>query len=85
MLGEVEVAARYHQAALEDSRRSGDRRSTAELLLLIAEAVRESRATPDSEDSVRALLEEASSLSHQIDWREGLQRIEERLAQLAPE
>ena len=38
-LGEPQVAARYHQAALEEARLAGDRRATAELLIVMAHAV----------------------------------------------
>jgi serine/threonine-protein kinase len=81
-LGELPVAARYHQAALEEARLAGDRRSTAELLIIMADAVQRSDQSPESRDSARALLLEASSLSQQIGWGEGIKLVEQQMAEL---
>ena len=81
-IGEPQVAARYHQAALEEARLAGDRRSTAELLIVMANAVQETERTPQSRGSARALLEEASSLSQQIEWGEGVRMVEQHIADL---
>ena len=57
-------------------RRVGDRRSTAELLLVLAD--------PQAVSAVdaRAWLKEADALSNQIGWQEGVQRSRAALAQL---
>ncbi len=84
LIGEPQVAARYHHAALEEARLAGDRRSTAELLIVMAHAVQATEQTPQSRGSARALLEEASSLSQQIEWGEGVRMVEQQIADLEP-
>ena len=79
-LGEPQVAAGYHQQAVEEARLAGDRRSTAELLIVMADALQEAGETPGSRTSARALLLEASSLSQQIGWGEGLRLVAEQMA-----
>lgn len=81
-LEEPQVARRYHEAALEEARLTGDRRSTAELLIVMAQAMQAAEPTAKSRGSARILLEEASSLSQQIGWVEGLKLVEQELDQL---
>jgi serine/threonine-protein kinase len=80
-LGQPRLAARHHRAALEEARLLGDRRSTADVLIVMADAVNAAEV-PDSRDSARALLMEASALSQQIGWDEGMRLIERQMADL---
>jgi hypothetical protein len=66
-LGEARNAAEHRRLAVEQLRRVGDRRTTAELLLALA--------TP-------AGLREAESLARQVGWQEGVDRSRAALAQL---
>ncbi len=75
-LGRLQHAAEHRRSAADEMRRVGDRRSTAELLLVLAD--------PQAVSAVdaRAWLKEADALSNQIGWQEGVQRSRAALAQL---
>ncbi|MCS6913289.1 MAG: protein kinase [Myxococcota bacterium] len=81
-LGDPQVAARHHELAVEEARLAGDRRSTAELLLVMADALQQAGRTPDRSWNVRALLQEASTLSQQVGWAEGLRLAAEHMASI---
>jgi serine/threonine-protein kinase len=68
LLGDNEAAARHRAAAVEEMRRLGDRRTTAELLFESAGAS-QFRIGLDS-------LEEARALAEEIGWAEGLRKVE---------
>ncbi len=75
-LGRGEYAVEHRRSAVDELRRVGDRRSTAELLLELAE--------PDSSSAAeaRAWLHEADQLANQVGWREGVSRSRARLEKL---
>ncbi|HZS42005.1 MAG TPA: protein kinase [Polyangia bacterium] len=75
--GKPAVAAEHRRRASDEMRRIGDRRSTAELLLALADPATAPRA------EARAWLTEADALANQVGWREGVQRSREALARLA--
>jgi hypothetical protein len=66
--GHAQKAERYRQAAIEEMRRLGDRRGTAELLLAGGDPTRRLlRITPAS-------LREARELADEVGWAEGVKR-----------
>ena len=66
--GNAVKAERYRQAAVDEMRRLGDRRGTAELLLAGAGPTRRLlRITPAS-------LREARELAAEVGWTEGVHR-----------
>jgi serine/threonine-protein kinase len=69
-------AAEHRRAAADEMRRVGDRRSTAELLLVLADPQAVSLV------DARAWLKEADALANQVGWQEGVQRSRKALAQL---
>ncbi len=72
-LGNVQKAERYRQAAVDEMRRLGDRRGTAELLLQGVDPTRTMlRITPGS-------LREARELALEVGWLEGAQRAGRRV------
>jgi tetratricopeptide (TPR) repeat protein len=75
-LGDGQRAAEHRRSAVEAMRSIGDRRSTAELLLLLADP--DAIPAPDA----RAWLKEADALAHQVGWQEGVERSRAALAQL---
>jgi hypothetical protein len=75
-MGKPQHAAEHRRSAAEEMRRVGDRRSTAELLLAMADP--EAVGPGDA----RAWLEEADALSSQIGWHEGVERSRAALEQL---
>jgi serine/threonine-protein kinase len=75
-LGRPQQAAENRRAAADEMRRVGDRRSTAELLLALADPQAVSAL------DARAWLKEADQLANQIGWQEGVQRSRAALAQL---
>ncbi len=67
-VGNLQKAERYRQAAIEEMRRLGDRRGTAELLLAGGDPTRRLlRITPGS-------LREARELAGEVGWAEGVRR-----------
>jgi serine/threonine-protein kinase len=75
-LGQVTQAVEARRQATVEMRRMGDRRSTAEMLIALADP----RLLPAGD--ARAWLREASTLSDQVAWIEGVQRSRAALAQL---
>ena len=75
-LGRLQHAAEHRRAAADEMRRVGDRRSTAELLLALADP--QAVPAPDA----KAWLREAEQLANQAGWQEGVQRSRAALAQL---
>ncbi len=72
-LGNVQKAERYRQSAVDEMRRLGDRRGTAELLLQGVDPTRTLlRITPAS-------LREARELALEVGWMEGAQRAGRRV------
>lgn len=66
--GDLERAETYRQAAVDEMRRLGDRRGTAELLLQGVRPTRTiQRISPES-------LEEARVLAQEVGWEEGIAR-----------
>jgi len=64
-VGETEKATSYRQAAIEELRQLGDRRSTAELILSVVAPTRTLlRITPPA-------LHEARALAREVGWTEG--------------
>jgi hypothetical protein len=76
-LGFAQNATEHRREAVEELRRIGDRRTTAELLIALADP-RGANA-----GDVRAWLTEADALSSQIRWQEGVARSRAALAQLS--
>jgi len=76
LLGQVTQAVEARRQATGEMRKMGDRRSTAELLIKLADP----RLLPAGD--ARAWLREASTLSDQVAWVEGVQRSRAALAQL---
>jgi serine/threonine-protein kinase len=74
-LGDSAAATESRRKAAGEMRRVGDRRSTAELLLELADP---SLVGPDA----KGWLREAAQLSHQVGWTEGAQRAKSSLAAL---
>ena len=75
-LGQQQRAAEHRRAAAEEMRRVGDRRSTAELLLAMADVNTVAR------EDARAWLKEADQLAQQLGWTEGIERSRQALMQL---
>jgi hypothetical protein len=75
-LGEPRHAAEHRRLAVEQLRRIGDRRTTAELLLALANPAGASLI------DMRAGLREAENLAKQVGWQEGVDRSRAALAQL---
>jgi hypothetical protein len=77
MLGDVQAALEHRRLAVEELRRVGDRRSTAELLIALAD--------PDGASAIeaKAWLAEADALAGQIGWQEGVDRSRAQLARLS--
>lgn len=75
-LGRPQHALEHRRAAADEMRRVGDRRSTAELLLALADP--QAVAPGDA----RAWLKEADQLANQVGWQEGVQRSRAALAQM---
>jgi hypothetical protein len=75
-LGYAQQATEHRRSALEVLRRMGDRRTTAELLIALA--------NPRGASAVdaRAWLTEADALAAQVGWHEGVLRSRAALAQL---
>ncbi|HEX9102797.1 MAG TPA: hypothetical protein VF997_11370, partial [Polyangia bacterium] len=76
-LGEAHDAVEHRRLAVEEHRRAGDRRTTAELLIALAD--------PEGASAVeaRAWLAEADALAGEIGWQEGVARSRAQLARLA--
>src|SRR5262249_7947833 len=75
-LGLRQHADEHGRQAVEAVRRAGDRRTTAELLIALADP-----NGPSAVDA-RALLAEADALAAEVGWQEGVDRSRARLAQL---
>ena len=75
-LKQPQHAADHRRSAAEEMRQVGDRRSTAELLLALADP--QAVAKVDA----RAWLKEADALSSQVGWQEGVDRSRAALAAL---
>ncbi len=77
MLGDTQGAVEHRRLAVEEVRRVGDRRTTAELLIALAD--------PQGASVVeaKAWLAEADALAAQIGWREGVDRSRAQLARLS--
>ncbi|HEY7957723.1 MAG TPA: protein kinase [Polyangia bacterium] len=75
-LGQGPRAAEHRRAAATEMRRFGDRRSTAELLITLADP----KAMPMVD--AKAWLREADALADEVGWQEGVQRSRAALAQL---
>src|SRR5262249_40542019 len=75
-LGWREKAVENRRQALEELRRIGDRRTTAELLIAMADP------SGASAGDARAWLEEADARAAEVGWQEGVDRSRARLAQL---
>jgi len=75
-LGQMSLAAESRRQAAGEMRQVGDRRSTAEMLITLADP------SLISAGDARAWLREASNLSNQVGWQEGVQRSRAALAQL---
>jgi hypothetical protein len=77
----VRTATEHRVQALELTRRLGDRRTTAELLIAdAATALAEGAVGPGS---LRG-LHEAAQLAAQVDWREGVAQSEQVLRRSQP-
>jgi hypothetical protein len=76
MLGSTEHAVEHRRQAVDELRRVGDRRSTAELLIALAD--------PEGASVVeaKAFLKEADVLAGEIGWQEGVDRSRAQLARL---
>jgi hypothetical protein len=75
-LGYPQQATDHRRYALEELRRVGDRRTTAELLIALADP------RGASAHDARAWLIEADTLAAQVGWHEGVARSRAALAQL---
>jgi tetratricopeptide (TPR) repeat protein len=75
-LGKAQNATEHRRQAVGEMRQVGDRRSTAELLLMLADP----QAVPKPD--ARAWLKEADQLSAQVGWNEGVERSRAALAAL---
>jgi serine/threonine-protein kinase len=75
-LARPQQAAEHRRSAAEEMRRVGDRRSTAEMLLALADP----QVVPGPD--AKAWLKEADQLANQVGWQEGVQRSRAALAQL---
>jgi hypothetical protein len=75
-LGYPQQATDHRRQALDELRRVGDRRTTAELLIALAHP-----GGADSGDA-RAWLTEADALAAQVGWHEGVIKSRAALAQL---
>jgi tetratricopeptide (TPR) repeat protein len=77
MLGLGQNAVEHRRLAVEELRRVGDRRSTAELLIALAD--------PQGASAVeaKAWLHEADVLAAEIGWQEGVDRSRAQLARLS--
>jgi tetratricopeptide (TPR) repeat protein len=75
-LAQPQKAAEHRRAAVESMRAAGDRRTTADLLLALAD--------PGAVSTVemKQWLKEADQLAHQVGWQEGVERSRAALAQL---
>jgi hypothetical protein len=74
--GRPAEAATHRRAAVTELRHLGDRRTTAEMLIALAEPA--GVGSPD----VRAWLTEADALAGQVGWQEGVERSRRALARL---
>ncbi|HXU74238.1 MAG TPA: protein kinase [Polyangia bacterium] len=76
MLGFADHAIEHRRSAVEELRRVGDRRSTAELLIALAD--------PEGASAVeaKAWLKEADVLAAEVGWQEGVDRSRAGLARL---
>jgi hypothetical protein len=76
MLGDVQQAVEHRRFAVEELRSVGDRRTTAELLIALAD--------PGGASAVeaKAWLKEADALAGEIGWQEGVDRSRAQLARL---
>ncbi len=81
--GRHAAAAEHRGRALAELRSIGDRRSTAEQLLALAEETPPDVATDAGAASRKGWLLEAERLARQVDWAEGSSRSRERLQQLS--
>jgi len=79
MLGDAQEAIEQRRLAVEELRRVGDRRTTAELLILLADPETGSAA---SAVEAKAWLKEADALAAEIGWQEGVDRSRAQLARL---
>jgi hypothetical protein len=77
-LGLAQHATEHRRQAVEELRRIGDRRTTAELLIALADP------RGASVVDARQWLKEADALASQIGWQEGVTRSRAALAQLSP-
>ena len=70
-------AVEHRRQAVDELRRVGDRRSTAELLIALAD-------DPDGASAVeaKAWLKEADALAAEVGWQEGVDRSRAQLARL---
>jgi hypothetical protein len=76
-LGDASVAVEHRRLAVEEHKRVGDRRTTAELLIALADD-----ANAASVVDARAWLREADALAAEIGWQEGVDRSRAQLARL---
>jgi hypothetical protein len=76
-LGDAPQAIEHRRLAVEELRRVGDRRTTAELLIALAD-------DPDASSAVdaKAWLKEADALAAEVGWQEGVDRSRAQLARL---
>ncbi|MGZ3406560.1 MAG: protein kinase domain-containing protein, partial [Polyangia bacterium] len=76
-LGDAPQAIEHRRLAVEELRRVGDRRTTAELLIKLAD-------DPDAASAVdaKAWLTEADALAAEVGWQEGVDRSRAQLARL---
>jgi serine/threonine-protein kinase len=77
-LGWAEQSVDHRRKALDELKRIGDRRSTAEMLIALAQPGRPHPSTGDA----RAWLKEADALAAEVGWQEGVARSRAALAQL---
>jgi serine/threonine-protein kinase len=76
LAGNSAKASEHRQRAVEELRRVGDRRTTAELLIQLAD--------PEGASAVeaKAWLKEADALAAEVGWQEGVDRSRAQLARL---
>ncbi|MCU1281300.1 MAG: serine/threonine protein kinase, partial [bacterium] len=79
MLGYAQDAVDHRRLAVEELRRVGDRRTTAEMLIALADPEGGSAA---SVVDAKAWLTEADALAAEVGWQEGVDRSRAQLARL---
>jgi hypothetical protein len=78
MLGDGADAVEHRRLAVAELKRVGDRRTTAELLIALAD----DRNAASAVDA-KAWLREADTLAAEIGWQEGVDRSRAQLARLS--